>query len=200
MADYFSLISGLFGCLSMGLYVLQLVKGSSIPNPATWIIWLIIGVINLLTYFLVVEHNLLRSLTLLVVTSGILVVTVYSLVRGRFAKLRLLDIVCFLLALMIVVLWRVTGDPILANLILQVVYIISFIPTILGLHQGILKEKPWPWILAVGGYVFMIAATMVSWTNQSWPALAHPIINGVIGNGLVAYYAIRNKDRRAAAA
>jgi hypothetical protein len=184
----------------MGLYVLQLVKGSSIPNPATWIIWLIIGVINLLTYFLVVEHNLLRSLTLLVVTSGILVVTVYSLVRGRFAKLRLLDIVCFLLALMIVVLWRVTGDPILANLILQVVYIISFIPTILGLHQGILKEKPWPWILAVGGYVFMIAATMVSWTNQSWPALAHPIINGVIGNGLVAYYAIRNKDRRAAAA
>lgn len=195
MANWFSWIASVCCCLSMSIYFAQVVRGSSVPNPATWIIWLIIGVINAITYFLVVEHHLLRSLTLIVVTAGILAVTIYSLVRGRFAKLRRLDVICLSLALVTAVIWRVTGDPVLANLILQVVYIISYVPTISGLRQRTLREQPWPWILAVFGYIFMIAATMTSWTDQSWPALAHPVINGLLGNGLVAYYAVRDRNQ-----
>lgn len=181
----------------MGFYLRQVVRGRSTPNPATWLIWLVIGLINATTYFLVVEGNLLRSLSLILVNLGILVITLYSFFRGKFSPIGATELSCLSMGLAVGVLWQVTGNPILANLTLQVVYLISFVPTILGLHRGRLYERPWPWVLAVGTYVFMILAVVASWRRDSWVALAHPVLNGLLGNGLVAFYAFRGQWIRA---
>jgi hypothetical protein len=192
MAEILSLCGSVFAILSMTIYFLQVVKGTSKPNPATWIIWLIVGVINLITYFYVVEGGVLRTGVLVVVTSGIAAVTIYSLIYGKFSRLSLTDSICLILAGFVVVFWQTTGDPVRANLILQIVYAVSFIPTIIGLHKGTLVEKHLPWSLAIGAYCFMLLAVIVDWHKTHWVALAHPIINGLIGNGIVAYYAVRN--------
>lgn len=197
MSQLFSLGAGLFACASMSLYFLQVVRGGSVPNPATWIIWLIIGLINTATYFFVVGGSWVQSLALIVVTTAIFAVTIYSIIRGKFAKLGFLEKICLVFAVLIGAIWQVTGDPNLSNLILQVVYIISFIPTVVGLHNGALREQPWPWVLSLGCYTLMIAAVISNWSTASWVALAHPIINGLIGNSIVVYYAVTGPREQA---
>ncbi len=190
MSQLFSFGASIFACISMSLYFFQVVKGGSVPNPATWIIWLIIGLINTATYFFVVGGSWVQSLALIVVTTAIFLVTFYSIIRGKFARLGFLEKICLALAVLVGAIWQVTGDPHLSNLILQVVYVISFIPTIVGLHNGELREQPWPWVLSLGCYTLMIAAVISDWSDTSWVALVHPIVNGLIGNSIVVYYAI----------
>lgn len=192
MSDIFSWIGSAFTFLSMSLYFRQVVQGVSTPNPATWLIWLAIGILNTVTYFLMVG-NLLRSLVLVVVTGWIFVVTIYSLFFGKFAPLKKLEILTLIIAFFVGILWKSTGNPILANLILQIVYVISFVPTLVGLYHGTLREEHWPWSLAMVAYFFMILAVMADWTHMQWVALVHPVVNGLIGNGLVTWLALRQR-------
>jgi hypothetical protein len=136
------------------------------------------------------KHSYLKTLPLAFVVLGIISVTFYSLRFGRFSKLGIIDTVCLILGLIVVAIWQLTGDPITANLILQVVYVISFIPTIIGLSKGSLFESSTPWVFAVLSYLLMIIVTISHWEQSSWVELAHPVLNGVIGNGVVAYYAL----------
>lgn len=188
----FSWIGSAFTFFSMSLYFRQVVKGVSIPNPATWLIWLVIGIMNTVTYFLMVG-NILRSLVLIVVTSWILVVTVYSIVYGKFAPLKQLEKLTLIIAFFVGILWKSTGNPVLANLTLQIVYVISFVPTLVGLYCYTLREEHWPWTLAIFAYFFMILAVVADWPHTNWVALVHPIVNGLIGNGLVVVLALRQR-------
>lgn len=190
MIKTLSLMSGLLSCASMTTYFYYVTRGQSQPNPATWIVWLIVGVLNAVTYFQVVDGSLLRSLALIIVTSGILAVTVYASLCGKFARLQLIDLVCLAFAVGVGILWRMNGNPVLANLLLQSVYVISFIPTVLGLHRGEIRERPWPWLLALGSYSLIIVSIGLTWHSGSWVALVHPILNGLLGNGIVAIYAL----------
>ncbi len=191
MIDVLSILSSALACASMLLYVRQLLRGDSIPNPATWSIWLIIGVINAVTYFTVVNGSLLRSLTLIIVTTGILFVTFYSLFRGKFVPLGRIDLASLALAIGVGALWLTTGDAAVSNLLLQSVYVVSFVPTVVDLRRGRIREQPLPWALAVGAYALMIVSVLLSWGEGSWIALAHPVLNGILGNGAIAWLAYR---------
>lgn len=189
-----SIVASFFTALSMTVYVYRLFKNGSIPNPATWIIWMVIGYINLMTYFLIAKGSLLQAAPLVFVMIGISTVVVYSLLKGKFSQINGLDKVCFALSVLVGAIWQFTGDPQLANLILQVVYAISFFPTIIGLSQRRLQETMAPWGFSLIAYALMIAVVILDWSNQSWVALAHPIVNGLIGNGLVFLFAWLNKN------
>ncbi|MCB9094982.1 MAG: hypothetical protein H6621_07950 [Halobacteriovoraceae bacterium] len=182
--------ASIFSISSMGIYFINLTKGKSIPNPATWITWLVIGLINLLTYFYLANGNFLKALPLLFVVGGIILVAVYSSVNGKFARLSTLDMICLAVALVVGVFWQISGNPQTANLLLQIVYVISFIPTVNGLRKKEIFESSPPWILAVIAYSLMIVGIIMSWGQSSWIELVHPIFNGILGNGLVAYYSL----------
>lgn len=196
VTDFLSLAGSVFALLSMGSYVVLLLRGATTPNPASWIIWLVIGVINTVTYLSTVEGDWSRAGVLIIVTTGILLVTVYSLVRGRFSRLGRLEISVLALALAVGTFWQMTGNAILANLVLQMVYVISFVPTVIGLRNGSIKEHPGPWALSVFAYVAMIASVFVNWETNHWVALAHPILNGLLGNGMVVFYALKLPRQR----
>ena len=111
------------------------------------------------------------------------------LAKGEFVKLGRLDYVVILMVVIIGVFWQTTGDPITANLLLQLILLISFYPTVRGLLRRELREKPLPWNLAVISYVLLISAILIDWKSGAWLELIHPIVNGIIGNGSVALIA-----------
>lgn len=191
--SYPSIISSLLNILAMGIYFFNVVKGGAIPNPVTWLIWLTVGLINVSTYIFVLHGDVLSAVPLIVVVCGILATALYSLINGKFSKIAPADLLCFVFAIATGIFWKVSGDPVQANLWLQLVYVFSFVPTIRALHSGKCFESPGPWLIAVTAYLFMILDILLKWETSSWVALVHPIVNGLLGNGLVAYYGLRRK-------
>lgn len=194
--DFLSIIASILSMLSMGIYFLGLTKGKSTPNPSTWITWLLIGCMNVFTYFYVTEGNFQKAFPLLFVVIGIFCVTLYSIKNGCFSKLNRLDYVCLASALITTIYWQVTGNALIANLLLQAVYVISFIPTVVGLHRKTISETPAPWFFAITSYSIMIVMIFNDWGQNSWIELAHPVLNGLMGNGAVLYYVIKNRPRK----
>jgi hypothetical protein len=165
-------------------YFRQVRNGTSVPNPATWLIWTVVSVMNAISYFVVMQGNLWQSLISIVMTVGFLITFSYSLLRGKFAALDFFEEVTLVLVFVIGILWKTTGETELANLALQVIFLISFVLTIRGLLAGKLREKPLPWVLAFFSYVCVIISLTLQ-PDVSWIAYAYPIVNGILGNGSV---------------
>jgi hypothetical protein len=175
-------------------YFHQMTKGQSTPNPATWTIWLAMMLLNAITYALIVQDF---SKALFPTVTSILVglMFTYSIIKGKFGPFKKLEVVILILALLIGIGWQITGNAILANLLLQVILFISFIPTAVGLLKRTLKEKPLPWILSIIAYQFQLATVLINF-DGNYAALAYPIVNGVLGNGSVtAIIIIMNKKK-----
>ncbi|MDO8643470.1 MAG: hypothetical protein Q7S00_00700, partial [bacterium] len=133
-----------------------------------------------------VRGDLWQSMITIIATTGIFLIFLYSLFRGKFTRLGKVELFCLVAAFLVGIVWKTTGDAIFANLLLQGIYFISFIPTVLGLLKGTMKDRSLPWVLAFIAYALMIIVILLRWSEGSWAALAHPIINGLLGNGSIA--------------
>jgi len=168
-------------------YFLQVKRGDSIPNPATWSIWVAVMLLNGATYSKMTE-NLLESFVAIVAPVSLLFMFLYIIRHRKFGKLGKTEIIVLILTFLIGILWKFTNATI-SNLCLQAILLFSFWPTAKGLIKNELKEKPLPWFIAVGAYLFLIAANAFN-LNDDYAKLVFPLLNGVIGNGSIGIIAI----------
>jgi hypothetical protein len=184
MPHLLSSASGLLMVAVTIVYLRQVIRGSSTPNPATWFIWLIVMSLNTLTYYFVSRGNIWNVLTPSAITLGVLLIFSYSFVAGKLGRVGALEVATFLLAVVVGIFWLTTNNSEASNLMMQIILLISFVPTIVGLVRGELKERALPWGLGVLSYGFLIAAILVG-SEWTWVQLAYPLVNGVAGNGAV---------------
>jgi hypothetical protein len=185
MSELFSVLSGLAMLAFVAVYMWQTVLGVSTPNPGTWIIWSVVMAMNTASYYLITGENLWPLLTPVVINIGLLLILAYSCRAGKLGRVGATEIVVLLLAGVVGVFWTVTKNPVISNLMIQVVLTVSFIPTVFGLLRGELREASLSWDCAVLSYGFLLASVLCS-SNWSWAQLAYPFFNGVLGNGSVA--------------
>ena len=188
--EILGLISGLLIIPVYLIYLFQVKKGYSTPNPATWSIWVIVMLLNGATYFSMIG-DLFESFIAIVVPLLLIILFVYISAKRKFVALGKTEIIILILTFCIGILWKITSATI-SNLCLQVILLFSFWPTIRGLLKNELSEKPLPWLLAVVAYFFTIAANLSDFSGD-YIKLVFPIVNGVIGNGSVAVIAIIKK-------
>ncbi|PCI21267.1 hypothetical protein COB64_00085 [Candidatus Wolfebacteria bacterium] len=174
------------------IYFKQVTTGESTPNPGTWITWFVIMGINTFTYFRVVDDNYFKSAIVFIGFFSITAIMAYSLIKGRFAKLANIDIVLLAISIVIGVFWQLTENAIVSNLALQIIIFVSFLPTAIGLLKGRLKEKHLPWTLAVIAYSLQTISLLVNYDGNLYQ-LALPVINGILGNGLIPIILIYKK-------
>ena len=180
----FGLLSGFIAIFAYGFYFKQILAGQSTPNPASWGIWLTAGVLNAITYFAVTEGNIWQSMIVLAVAFSTGLIFVYSLFRGKFTRVSTVEIIALVLALAIGIFWQLTSDDRLSNLFLQGVYIISFIPTIIGIASGKARENHVSWSVVFVAYVFA-ALSVAFGSHPDWVAFVNPLVNGVLCTGIV---------------
>jgi len=197
MSELMSIMAGLFMVATVVSYWLQVKRAVSTPNPATWLIWSVVSIMNAFSYFRVVEEDTLKVLAAIVSAVGLSFVFIYTWRMDKFSKIGWVEVVSIILTLGVGLLWKIVG-AVSANLSLQLVLVISFYPTIRGLLKRKLREKPLPWVLAVAAQFFQIGSLILDWdTSGGWIALAYPLLNGVLGNGSVAmivYLQAKQKD------
>lgn len=184
LSNILGALAGVTALIAYGLYLKQVIKGWSTPNPSSWLIWFIAGVINTFAYFAVVNGNIWQSLFVIAVTFSILVILIYSLFKGRFTKIKTLEIVIFLMALAIGLFWQISANDRMSNLLLQSIYVISYIPTVTGLINKTGKEHYASWVTAVISYSFATLALVLNYPGD-WISFVSPVVNGILGNGVV---------------
>jgi hypothetical protein len=175
------------------IYFRGMVYGPTRPNPATWIIWVGANAVNAFSYRAVVGDISAAVLPYIVLLLSI-GISVYAFTRGKFSRLEPLEVGALVVALAVGVLWRVTGDARFANLSIQVVYAISYVPLVVRFVRGTAREDPAPWIIAVIAFVFMVVSIFVS-GNRDPAAFVYPIVNGILGNGTIVVLAIRERSK-----
>jgi small basic protein len=191
MIELFGISSGLVLCISAFLILKQIKNGQSIPNLTTWLIGMLVGLINSISFYKVVNDNLYQGFIIFVSLFTTVIIFFYSITKGKFAKLKMLDIILLALAIFVGVLWRFTDDR-LANFLVQIVIFIANSATIIGLWRGYLKEFYLSWTFAVSAYVIAIVGLAIGFTGD-WLPFFGPILNGIIGNGVVLIFAFRQK-------
>lgn len=195
LSNIFGLLAGIIALIAYGFYFKQVVKGQSIPNPSSWAIWLLAGIINTFTYFSVVKGNLSQSFIAISVTFSVAVIFIYSLFKGKFSKISGIEIIIFLLSLGIGIFWQLTSNDRISNLLLQGIYVISYIPTISGIIKGTGKEYPVSWITAVIAYIFSIISILLNFQGD-WIAIIFPLVNGIIVNGLIVLLIFHKQSKK----
>ena len=188
MTELISITASLFTLGSGASYLRQVIKDESTPNPTSWIIWVVITVINTATYFSVVGNNFWLALASGGTALTVLMIFITASFRGKFTKLNRIDLISLILTVAIGVFWRVSGNAIISNICLQIIFIISFYPTVHGLMVGNAREKPLPWFLASYSYILQILNVLLS-TVTIW-ALVFPAVQ-LIGQGSIALLVYR---------
>lgn len=193
MTILLSIFASIFSLFSGISYIKQLIKGESIPNPVTWLIWLVVTIINTLTYFLVVEGSLWLSLSSITLAIVIATIFILSLLKGKFSKLGKIEIISLFFAFVVGLFWKLSGNYIVSNISLQVVFLISFYPTLYSLLKRETKEKSPPWFFASLSYTLQIINVFVS--GSPLFALVFPIVN-LVGNGTIGIIALLQNKRK----
>lgn len=164
------------------LYLVKTAQGKITPNPVTFFVRSVVSVMNLVTYFLTNGESFWKSSVTIASTIGLLSIFLYSFYRGKFSKINRFDITAGVIAVMVGVMWKLTSNPILANLLLQTAMFISFIPAIRGVLAGVAKEEVLPWAMATTSYVLMTTAISLD-SSSTWQQFVHPVCVGILGNG-----------------
>ncbi len=195
-AFIFGLSAGVIAIIAYGFYFKQLLKSESTPNPASWAIWLLAGLINTFTYFSITNQNIWQSLIVIVVLFSTLVIFLYSLWKGKFTKVSKVEVTIFVSALLVGIFWQTTANYRVANILLQLIYLLSYIPTIIGIFSAKAKENPTSWTIILFGYVFSTLSICFG-PHSDWVSFLNPVVNGLLGTGLVVFAIVYKKfDRK----
>ncbi len=174
-------------------YFIQVKNDSSTPNPTTWSIWFFTGLLNAITYHSIVKHKL-DSIFIWVILFWSLIILIYSLVKGKFTKFNVIDAISLILVIILYVFYFYLKNDVITHVLIQFVYIISYVPTINSLIKNKSREDVVAWYLAFLTYFFAFIGLVVANEKEAIKYL-HIILNGFVGNGVMIYLIKKRTDQ-----
>lgn len=182
LAITLGIIAGAMHIVAFLFYNKQMIRGESTPNTATWTIWVFLSTLNAASY-LFASEDIVKTILPFASTIACIGTFIYSVVKGKLSRLDWTD--SFILALGIVAsaLWFYYQSATIANMVIQVAVMISFIPTWRGVIKNPKVERAFPWFLWSASYIVNITTVILRWQGQPQD-LVYPI-NCLILHGSV---------------
>ena len=185
MYEILNTLTNILLFFTLARYFVQVRKGSSVPNPAAWLIWAVSLPVNAVTYLVMVDFDIKKSAVFVLAAVGIVTIFLYSWQRHKFSKLQVIDIFAVALTCVLFLGWLVIGGAEVFNLAIQIAVFLGYWPIAIGLIRKTNKEVPLSWLMGTSVYALQIAAMTVNSIGCTWYELANPFINGIIGNGTI---------------
>ena len=154
-------------------YNRKVFRGETRPNGATWLIWASLAGLNASSY-LVMSSDLVKGIFPVINTALCIGTFVLALYLKKFEWPDNWDLLALATGLVAALAWWKYQSATSANLILQLAIFWGFIPTYRLVWRDPLSEKPRPWWIWVGAYVFLTATVVWRWQGQ-WQDLAYPV-------------------------
>ncbi len=137
-----NVLSGVLFFVAFIPYVWAIVHGQTVPSPVTWAIWASVDTLTL--FAMIKEKAVIGQITGAVI--GAWVVTILAIFYGN-PTMGSIEWVSVVGALAGILLWKTTGNAILAVICAQIAVLIGAVPTIVGVCAGTLLEDPIAWSL-----------------------------------------------------
>jgi hypothetical protein len=141
----FGIASGLVLLLGNIPYILSIRRGDTRPSQVTWGIWTIIGLILLWSSYISGATNTLWLLASLVISQSL--ITFYAFKYGQ-GKWQQLDKFCLAGAGLSLLLWLVSGSPLVALLMNTTMDMLGAVPTIRKVYRDPSSEDLVFWLMS----------------------------------------------------
>jgi hypothetical protein len=161
-------LAGILVLIAYIPYVLGTIRGYTKPNRATWFIWSVVCIIIAASYWKAGAENTL--LVPLCNAFGTTLIALLSLKYGEGGWTRL-DRTCLLASGISIVLWWLTGNPVVALTINILIDAIGAIPTMVKTYRDPKHENSVAWSIWLAAY-FLNLFAIESWT---YAIAAYPI-------------------------
>jgi nucleoside permease NupC len=186
MTQFITIIAGILYVVAIIPYLISLHRKEIRPHPISWLLWTIIGVVNLVFY----RQTGATYAQLIAYMSFFLplIILIFSLRtwQGAFSKT---DYFCLCTSLVALIIGIFYNQPILGlalNILLS--DFIAFIPTIIKTYKDPKSENISTWLITVIANILTIAV-INKWTF----AIALLPVYTFIMNGVVLIFSLRRK-------
>lgn len=190
MLDWRFLLSSLGGVIafvSIVPYIRDIIHGTTRPNIVSYILWCI-----LLSISIVAQYSAGASWTILLVGADLaaaLTVIGFCFVGYGYKRYGPIEVVCFVLAVIAIILWQMTNNPLLAIIFSLIADILAGVPTIVKTYRDPKSELPLGWFMvAFGALLSLISNTIFDLPNLLFPIWI------LIVNTLIGVLALRKRD------
>lgn len=147
----FSGISMLLFLGSFFPYIVAIIKKEIQPTVASWMIWAVIDGITVLALYQKNSLNVIAVLALF----GSLTVACLALFLGE-KGWSFFDKVCVGLALLAVVLWLISNEPLWGLILSQIAGLIAAIPTFISTFEDPTRESRLGWMMNWFACIFLV--------------------------------------------
>jgi hypothetical protein len=123
------LVVSQYFCLSLAIFlnIRDVIRGKTKPHAFTWIVWTVITVIVGITQ---IAAGAGRGAVHNIVTGFISLIILYFALKNKQKDIKRVDIYLFIAALASLPLWAVTDNPTYSVLLITIIDIFAFIPTV----------------------------------------------------------------------
>jgi hypothetical protein len=188
----FGILSGLFQIFGYVIYAKHVESSKIKPNTGSWTIWTFGSIVEGLSYFYT-SDDLIKSILPITCIFCVLFLFIRSTYKGRFQALRKIDWFLLISDILITIIWYLTSNPLLANILFIISSIISFIPIVYSSFKHPEFEDAAPWIIWTVAYFFMCLTVISRWDGLE--SFLYPLFF-VLLHAIVAYLSldIRKKN------
>jgi hypothetical protein len=163
------------------MYLFQIKEGVSEPVRVTWVLWLFAGIVNAFNYYQVVDQDVWKTLMATVHTIGLAVIYAYTWKIRGFKKEKHYELVALIPILAgVAIYWLLSKEHNKTSIAIQVITILSFLPTINGIRTKGAKEKPRSWYVSVLAYLFLFGAILLDPKGWDVYDFAFPGFRGLL--------------------
>jgi hypothetical protein len=164
----FGLAGSVIGIISYAPYFRDMLRRSTKPHPFSWFVW---GLVSSIAFYAqIISGGGIGAWTTGITAFACLSIACFAVFLGE-RRITRLDIICFIGALAGIVAWRITHDPLNAVLIVLVVHILGFIPTVRKAYRFPREETLVNYVLSLFKWGFGLAAlSTLSLTTVLFPA------------------------------
>lgn len=175
------------------LYIIQTKQGQSKPNVVSWSIWAFLATLNAFL-FREVSGDTVAALQFFTGSVAAILTFSFALVMGKFSWLKPIEWTMFVLGLAAAAVWWFLRSVNSAYLIVLVAFIISFIPTFMGVWRDPSKETPRSWIIWTAACVVTTTNVILLWNDEPF-ALLTPIVL-IFAHGSIAVLSRKKRKER----
>lgn len=170
-------VAGVLSLLAYISYFVSIIRGTTIPNRATWLILTIVGVLVSLSYYSVGANETMW--VPICNTIGAAIAFLLSIKYGE-SKWFTLDKVCIIISISSVIMWSLTKTAIIVLLINIFIDFLGVLPTIKKSYLNPRSEDYLPWLITTISCIINIFAI------QDWKfsIFVYPIYM-VVFNGII---------------
>lgn len=159
--------------LGYGLYLRGMRNGAIKPEPVTWTLWVLEGCVNVPTYLQGTEGHWMKDILPVLDLLGSLVIWSFAFSWGRFSRLSREDYSIVATVIAALLAWKIYGDALDANVVLQLGNLISFVPIARNTwrRREVELVAPWAWWSAAYAIdLALVAVNLNSWKEFAFPA------------------------------